>query len=186
MLPAYPLVLSTSIADSTALTNTTTPTTIMPKSALCQIPGGTLQPGSRLRIRLRGRISTVTASPGTFTFDMRIGGVVVSAFGAIALNTTAQTNAAFEAELEAEIRSIGDGTLATALCTGRFTSRANVGSPAVAAGAVASALLPDTAPAVGTGFDSTAACKVDCFGTWSVANAANSITVHQACVELMV
>jgi hypothetical protein len=186
MFPAYPLVLSSSTADSTALANSTTATTILPKSALCSIPGGTLQVGSRLRIRLRGRISTVVTTPGTLTFDMRIGGVVVSAFGAIALNTTAQTNAAWEAELEAEIRSVGDGTTATALCTGRFTSRANVGSPAVAAGAVASALLPDTAPAVGTGFDSTAACKIDCFGTWSVANASNSIQVHQACVELMV
>lgn len=186
MFPAYPLVLSSSAADSTALANSTTATTILPKTALCSIPGGTLQVGSRLRIRLRGRISTVVTTPGTLTLDMRIGGVVVSAFGAMNLNTTAQTNATWEAELEAEIRSVGDGTTATALCTGRFNSRALIGSAAVAAGYAGAALLPDTAPAVGTGFDSTAACKIDCFGTWSVANAANSIQVHQACVELMV
>jgi hypothetical protein len=186
MFPAYPLVLSSSTADSTALTNSTSATTIMPKSALCSIPGGTLQVGSRLRVRLRGRISTVVTTPGTLTLDLRIGGVIVSAFGAMNLNATAQTNAGWDAELEAEIRSVGDGTLATALCTGRFTSRALIGSPAVASGYSGSALLPDTAPAVGTGFDSTAACKVDVFATWSVANAANSIQVHQACVELMV
>lgn len=186
MFPVYPFVLSSSTADSTALTNSTSATTIMPKSALCAIPGGTFQVGSRLRIRLRGRISTVATTPGTLTLDMRIGGVIVSSFGAMNLNTTAQTNASWEAELEAEVRSIGDGTLATALCTGRFTSRALIGSAAVAAGYPGSALLPDTAPAVGTGFDSTASAKVDVFATWSVANASNSIQVHQACVELMV
>jgi hypothetical protein len=186
MFPSIPWVLSSSGADGPALSNTVTATTILPKTALLSIPGGTLQVQSRLRGRLRGRISTLATSPGTFTFDLRIGGVIVSALGAMNLNTTAQTNASWELELEAEIRSIGDGTTATALVTGRFSSRALIGSPAVAAGYAGSALLPDTAPAVGTGFDSTAACKVDVFGTWSVANAANSIQVHQACFELMV
>jgi hypothetical protein len=45
-------------------------------------------------------------------------------------------------------------------------------------------VLPyNAAPAVGTGFDSTAAQLVDLFATWSVANAANSITCHQFLIE---
>jgi hypothetical protein len=40
-------------------------------------------------------------------------------------------------------------------------------------------LLPASSPAAGTGFDSTAAFVVDVFGTWSVANASNSIRLDQ-------
>ena len=117
---------------------------------------------------------------------MRLGGVVISAFGAMALNVTAQTNATFEAELEAVIRSLGAGTAATALATGRFASRAVIGSAALGAGGAGVLMLPDAAPAVGTGFASSIAMAVDCFATWSVASASNSIQVHQALVELKV
>lgn len=128
----------------------------------------------------------MTAAPGTLTFDMRLGSVVISALGAINLNTTAQTNASFELELIAVIRALGAGTAANALVTGRFVSRAIIGNGAVSAAGVTAMILPDTAPAVGTGFDSSAAQAVNIFGTWSVANAANSITTHQSITELKV
>jgi hypothetical protein len=186
MLPSYPLVLASASADGAALANTTTATSIMPASSIPTIPGGTLQIGSLLKVLLRGRISTLTAAPGTLTLDLRLGAVVISAFGAISLNTTAQTNASWEAELLAVIRALGTGTNANALCTGRFTSRALVGSAAVAAGGNGVIVLPDTAPAVGTGFDSSAAQAVNVFGTWSIASSSNSILVHQALVELKI
>lgn len=186
MLPSYPLVLSSASADGAALTNSVAATSILPASAIATIPAGTLQIGSLLKVKLRGRISTVVTTPGTLTLDMRLGNVIISAFGAMALNTVAQVNASFEAELEAVVRSLGAGVVATAMCTGRFVSRAVIGSPAAGAGGAGVLMLPDTAPAVGTGFDSTAAQAVNVFGTWSVANAANSIQVHQALVELKV
>lgn len=186
MLPAYPLVFAGNSADGTALTNTVTAANIMPLSGVAVIPGGTLQVGSMLKITLRGRISTLVTSPGTLTFDLRFGSVIVSAFGAAALNVTAQTNAQFMLEILAHIRSLGSGTSATALCTAGFISRAVIGSPAAAAGGCGELCLPETAPAVGTGFDSTAPFAVNVFAAWSVANAANSIQVHQALVELKV
>ena len=186
MLPGYPLILAANTLDGAALTNSVAATAIMPASAVCAIPGGTLQVGSQLKITLRGRISTVVTTPGTLTFDFRLGGIVVSAFGAINLNTVAQTNAAWEAVIIATVRSIGSGTAATALCTADFISRAVVGSPAVAAGGAGEVMLPDTAPAVGTGFDSTTALSVNVFATWSVASVSNSVQVHQALVELKV
>lgn len=186
MLPSYPLVLASASSDGTALTNSITATSIMPVSALATIPAGALQLGSLLKIKLRGRISTVVTTPGTLTLDMRLGGVVISAFGAMALNVTAQTNATWEAELEAVIRALGAGTTANALATGRFVSRAVIGSAAAGSGGTGVLMLPDTAPAVGTGFASSTALSVDCFATWSIANAANSIQVHQALVELKV
>lgn len=186
MLPAYPLTLASNSVDGVALTNSLVATSILPSSAICAIPAGALQIGSLLKITLRGRVSTVVTTPGTLTLDVRLGGVVVSVFGAIALNIVAQTNATWEATLLASVRSVGNGISATALCTGAFISRAVIGSAAVATAGAGEVLLPDTAPAVGTGFDSTASLAVNVFGTWSVASVSNSIQVHQALVELKV
>jgi hypothetical protein len=62
-------------------------------------------------------------------------------------------------------------------------SEAVIGSPLPTVGGIGELLIPVGAPTVGTGFDSTAAQTVDLFGTWSVANAANSIQVHQYMLE---
>ena len=186
MLPSYPLVLASASADGAALSNSVAAASIVPATALATIPAGTLQTGSLLKIMLRGRISTVVTTPGTLTLDMRLGGAVVSAFGAMALNVAAQANAHWEAELLLVVRALGAGVTALALCTGRFVSRAVIGSAAVGAGGAGVLLLPDTAPAVGAGFDSTAALLANVFATWSVANAGNSIQVQQAFIELKV
>lgn len=186
MLPSYPLILSSASADGAALTNSVTATSILHGSGIATLPAGVLQIGSLLKLTLRGRISTVVTSPGTLTLDIRLGAVVISSFGSIALNVTAQTNATWEATFLVTVRAIGNGTLANALCTGNFTSRAVIGSPAVTAGGIGEVMLPDTAPAVGTGFDSSAAQAINVFATWSVANAANSIQLHQFLAEIKV
>lgn len=185
MLPAYPLILASASSDGAALTGTVTATSIMPSSAIATIPAGALQIGSMVKITLRGRITTIVTTPGTLTLDLRLGGVVVSAFGAISLNVTAQTNATWSAELIATVRSTGAGMAASALCTGQFSSRAIIGSGAAGTTGVYTQLLPETAPAVGTFFDSTVAVPVNVFATWSIAQA-SSIQIHQALVELKV
>jgi hypothetical protein len=182
MLPGYPLVLAASTADGTANTGTTA-VSILHGSGIATIPAGALQVGSQIKMLLRGRMNTVVTTPGTTTFDLRLGGVIVSALGAINLNTTAQTNATWELELLATIRSVGVTTGATAIVTGRFSSRAIVGGVAVATGGASLILLPDTAPAIGTGFDSTLALAVNVFCTNTVAG---SITCHQSITELKV
>ena len=118
--PSVPLVLASSSSDSGALTNSTTATTILHGSGVATIPAGSLQIGSVIKSTLRGRISTLTAAPGTLTFDMRLGAVVISALGAINLNVTAQTNATWELEIIATIRALGAGTAANALVTARY------------------------------------------------------------------
>ena len=186
MLPSYPLVLASASADGAALANSVAATSIMPASAIATLPAGSLQVGSLIKLSLRGRISTLVTTPGTLTLDLRIGGIVVSAFGAIALNIVAQTSAHWEATLMAVVRAIGSGTTANALCTGNFSARAVIGSAAVGVGGIGEVMLPDTAPAVGTGFDSTLALPINVFATWSVASASNSIQMHQALVEIKV
>lgn len=180
--------LITGQADGAALASSTTATSLLPAAAHFTLPSGFFsQVGKTLRVKARGRISTVVTTPGTLTLDVRFGTIaspiVVFNGGAMNLNVTAQTNATWEFEADLVCRALGQGTSANVLGIGRFTSRALIGSAAVAAGYPGSALLPDTAPAVGTGFDSTITNVVDLFATWSVSNAANSIQLHQFSLE---
>lgn len=182
---AYPEILAQSSADGTALTNSTTATSIIPTAAICNLPAGTLQVGRNFRVRATGRISTVASTPGTLTFDVRFGSVTVWTSGAITLNTTAQTNTSWYLDLVLTIRAVGSGTSANLIGIGSFVSRAIIASPAENAGGVGERLVPDSAPAVGTGFDSTAAQNVDFRATWSVASASNSIQCHQYIFEAL-
>lgn len=175
-------------SDGAALASSTAVASLLPAAARLTLPSNFFSViGKALLIKAKGRISTVVTTPGTLQLAINLGTVaspiVVFAGGQMNLNTTAQTNAAWEAEFELTCRAIGSGTAANLMGQGRFMSRALIGSAAVAAGYAGSALLPDTAPAVGTGFDSTVTNVVDLTGQWSVSNAANSIQVHQFSVE---
>lgn len=172
------------LADGTAYTASITATTIIPAAAKATIPAGTMSIGKTYRVTARGRITTVVTTPGTLTLDLRFGSVIISAFGAMTLNVNAQTAATWDFEGLVTVRAIGQTTTANAICTGKFTSRAVVGSAAVGSGGAGVLMLPDTTPAVGTGFDSTAAQTVDMFATWSINNA-NSIQTHQFIVEAL-
>lgn len=187
-IQGYVAPLITAQSDGTALTNTTTATSIIPPSARWTAPSGYFGLiGQKLRIRAGGRISTLTAAPGTLTLDLRLGTVatpiVVFNGGAMTLNVTAQTNATWTFDATLTLRAVGSSTSATLLGVGAWSSRAVIGAGALAAAGVGTLLLPDTAPAVGTGFDSTITNVLDFFATWSIANAANSIQLHDFSVE---
>lgn len=182
--------LITAQLDGTALASSTAATSLLPPQSRLTLPSNFFSYiGKKLRVKAWGRISTVVTTPGTLTLDLRLGTVAspITVFngGAMNLNVTAQTNATWEFEAMLTARAIGSGTSANLMGIGRFASRALIGSPAVAAGYAGAALLPDTAPPVGTGFDSTITNVVDFFGTWSVSNAANSIQVHEFSLESM-
>ena len=168
--------LITQQVDGTALSNTTTATSILAPAAKFVLPSNLLLIGTKLRVKAHGRISTVVTSPGNLTLDVRFGSVVVFNGGASALNVAAQTNATWDLEIDLTCRSIGASTSATMLGIGRWMTRASLNAPAVGTTTgVGTVLLPDTAPAAGTGFDSTASQTVDLFATWGTANASNSI-----------
>lgn len=168
--------LITQQIDGTALANSTTATSIIAPAAKFTLPANLLLVGTKFRINAGGRISTVVTTPGTLLLEVRFGATtVVFSGGLMNLNTTAQTNATWQLEVDLTCRAIGATTSGSIFGVGKFISRAIIGSAAVAAGGITNTLLPDTAPGVGTGFDSTASQVVDLFATWSVANAANSI-----------
>ncbi len=172
--------LITSQVDGTALTGSTSATSILPGAAKLTLPPNFFDViGKKIRVKASGRITTVVTTPGTLTLDVRFGAVIVATSQAFALNVTAQTNATWELEWDLTCRAIGSSTTANMMHTGKWISRASLNAPAVGTTTgVGAVLIPDTAPAVGTGFDSTTSQVVDLFATWSISNA-DSIQVHQ-------
>jgi hypothetical protein len=144
------------------------------------LPNNYFQIGKQWYVMIAGRISCVVTTPGTARFDLRLGpsGTIV-AFdsGALNLNIVAKVNVPFLFEALLTCRSVGNGVQSTLFGQGRFTSEAVVGSPLPSVGGNGSLLCPVGAPAVGTGFDNTAANAVDMFFTQTVAT--GSMTVHQ-------
>ena len=174
--------LAEGYADSTALTASTTATSILHTSGRAFINPNQLNVGSVLRVTAFGRVSTVVTTPGTLTFGFRLGptsNIIAFTSQALALVTVATTNVSWLLEMLLTVRSVGSGTAATLMGTGRFESEINTNG---SAGNAAARLLPASAPAVGTGFDSTVAMVGDLFATWSISNA-NTITTHQSVIE---
>lgn len=174
--------------DGSALASSTTATSLLPSSRkTAALPIGYFDKiGKALQFCFSGRISTVVTTPGTLTLALRFGSTDVFSSGAMTLNTTAQTNVNWLFEGELVCRAIGSSTSTTLFPKGcRFTSHAVIGSAAPTAGTAGTHILPyNAAPAVGTGFDNGASQLIDLYGTWSVSNASNSITLHCGHVDV--
>lgn len=155
-------------------------TSCIPVASRLILPNNYWTVGKQWRVMVRGRISCVVTTPGTARFDLRLGpsGTIV-AFdtGALNLNIVAKTNVPFELEVNLVCRAVGASTSSNLMGIGRFQSEAVIASPANTAGGNGSLMVPVGAPAVGTGFDNTAANAVDLFFTQTVAT--GSMTVHQ-------
>lgn len=174
--------------DGSALASSTTATSILPSSRkVAALPIGYFDRiGRVLAFDFSGRISTVATTPGTLTLELRFGSTAVFSSGAMALNTTAQTNVHWQLVGELICRAIGASTSTTLFPKGcKFISHAVIGSAAPTAGTAGTHMLPyNAAPAVGTGFDNGAVQALDLYATWSVSNASNSITLHCGSVDL--
>ena len=137
------------------------------------------EPNKAIAVRASGRISCAVTTPGTARFDLQFGGsIVVWDSLAINLNIVAKTNVHWELDIELFCQASGNGTTATlfpGICT--FTSEAIIGAPLPTVGGVGCVTLPyNTAPVVGTGFDSTVSNKMDLRFTQTVAT--GSIQLH--------
>jgi hypothetical protein len=137
-----------------------------------------------IKIHASGRVSTVISTPGTFRFDVRLGGTVV--FDSLAIlpaTAAARTTVPWNLELELYCQAAGDSTTAT-LHPGRctFTSSDIIASALDVAGPVGCAMLPwNSAPAVGAGFSSVVSQQFDLFFTQTVAT--GSIQLHTLRIE---
>jgi len=153
--------------SGSALSNTTTPTSLLPAGEKIVLPANYFFPGIRYKVRAAGKISTAASSPGTLTLDVKLGSTTVFSGGASGTLVTSQSNATWVYDADLVCLSYGASTSATLQGTGVMLS------PAVSSTSIQ--LLPASSPGAGTGFDSTASQQLDFYATWSVANASNSI-----------
>lgn len=172
--------LASADTDGPVLANTVTQGSIIPSDCQITLPAGFNHKGSKFYVTAAGRISNIVTTPGTLLFQLLFGAAGIWSPAAFNLNTTVKTNVSWWLEAMFSCRTVGNGTTATMMGQGTFSSEAVVGA---AAGVPITLMLPATAPVVGSGFDSTAAQKVDLQAKFSIANAGNSLTLHQYSLE---
>ena len=180
-------IVDAQVAGS-ALSNSTTATSILPPAAKFILPSNTLTVGSAIRIKAAGQLSNIVTTPGTLTLDVRWNSTPISVFngGAMQMSSTAHTTVPFWMEILLTCRAIGSGTSANLMGQGVITSQAlSLTAVADSTTTPATLLMPNTTPAVGTGFDSTVSNVMDLFATFSIANAGNAITLQQYTVETL-
>lgn len=154
-------VLSRSRKSGTALSNTLTATSIIPAAERFNCPSNVWEVGDLFHLKIAGKISTASSSPGNLSLDLRVGSVIVAAFTTPTLQTS-QSNVGWIAEFDVVCQSVDAGTGTTLMAAMEFRSAA-----------VSGIYIPT--PVVGTGFDNTISGYFDNFGTWSVASASNSL-----------
>src|SRR3972149_4665880 len=154
----------------------------IPDEAIITLPANFFAIGKQILVRAAGRISCAVTTPGTARFDLRLGGTVVFDSLAMNLNIVAKTNVAWLLDILLTCRAEGSGTDAKLFGQGSFTSEAGILAPLPSVGSNAIFTIPyASAPAVGGGFNSTAALALDMFFTQT--EATGSLTVHQYAVQ---
>lgn len=140
------------------------------------LPPGFFYPEKKLLIKFSAGLSNVVTTPGTFTINVMLGAVIAFTTGAITITTTAHTLIPIRGEIELVCDTAGNGTLAKlrglATLTGQMLQQAGA---AAADNATLSSviLMPNTAPALGTGFDATVQNILDFQVGFSISNASN-------------
>jgi hypothetical protein len=175
-------VVASAYTDGPTLTAAAT-TSCIPTYVPTTIPAGYWQIGRIWRITAAGRVSFAATTPGTFLLDLRMSAVTVFSTLAIPGNILIQTNIPWWMEVLLTCRSVGTSTSATLMGQGLITSTAFLNTAAVATGPWAGTIpVPyNTAPVVGTGFDSTIPNPLDFRFTQNVAT--GSFTLHSFLIE---
>jgi len=180
-LQSWREIITNQRAAGTLFTNYTTAKTVINPDALVTIPTNYFYPGRSIRVCAMGGISNIVTTPGLMNFQIKLGSVAVYDTGNIQLNATAHTTLPFWFEANLTCRATGNGTSANfmglATVTGiMFTLTAGQTDSAQGMQTIAA---PTTAPAVGTGFDSTVANTLDFFVGFTIANAGNGVQIQQ-------
>lgn len=186
MFQTWQGVLMSANADGAALNTSTTETSILLGQSKYTLPANFLvYAGQTLRIRAMGRVSNIVTTPGTLTFRIKFGSIAVASSQALQLNAVAKTNVTWILDWDLTCRSVGSGTSATFMHSGQWQSESVVGAGTGAAGStgIGALNIPASAPAVGTGFDSTTTNIIDLTAQFSISNAANSIQAHSYKLE---
>lgn len=141
--------------------------------------------GGAIRITIEAGISNRVTGPDTFTIQVMVGAVIAFTTGAINLTTTAHTTipARFVINLSCQKEGTGSTAQLMGQCVGQGQMLAMAASLADGAANTGWVMAPNTAPTLGTGFDSTIAESLDLFVAQSVNNAGNGFQLAQYWVE---
>jgi hypothetical protein len=179
-------VLASSQVAGASLASFTTAVSMLPTPARHTIPADEWWIGRTIYIKAAGYVGNIVTSQPTFTVDVRFGTIatpiVVFNMGAMLTSTTAHTTVPWYLDLMMTCRSIGSGTAGTMIGQGVLTSRAFLDTGATAdlvTGGHPTLTVPETTPAVGTGFDTNTANVVDLFVACSASSASNTWRCEQ-------
>lgn len=166
----------------------TTSKSIINPQALYTLAPGFFSPGKSIEIDLDGAMTTLVTTPGLVFFEVKLGptsNIIAFTTGQVQMNATAHTLLPFTLNVRLTCRANGSGTSANLIGQGRlggtmFTLTAgqvdNVNTPGLF-------MAPATAPAVGTGFDSTISNVLDLWAGWTISSASNRVQVFQYTVK---
>lgn len=175
-VPQFSQVLQSQRAAGTLFNTYTTAKTVLNQTELQTFPANYFDVGSKLRVTARGAWSNVVTTPGTITFQCMMGSIVAWTSGAITMNATARTLLPFTLVVDLRVDSIGTSTAAKFLGMGTLTCQ-HITNAEVATN------VPTTAPAVGTGWDSTIANIFDFWVGFSNSQAGNGIQLYDYTLE---
>lgn len=184
-LQSFQETLVCSAGAGPQLSNSTTATSLLKTSDVITLPPCFFdRVGKALRISGMAEVSNVVTTPGTLTIDVRLGAVIAYTSSAMQMSTTAHTSLPLFFQILLVCRAIGSGTSANIMGIGKYTGQVLVnGASADSTVTMGTLISPATAPAVGTGFNSTSSNTLDLFGKFSVSTNPTNITLHQYLVE---
>ncbi len=174
-------------AAGTLLNTYTTAKSILNPQCLYTLPPNWWYVGRTIRINAMGGLSNIVTTPGTITFQIMMGTIVVWTSGAIQLNATAHTVLPFWLQVYLTCQVVGSSTTAKLLGMGVLSGI----QPTLTAAQVDAVNVPGlfpvpaTAPAQGTGFDSTVANILDFWAGFSISNSGNGVQTAIYCVEAL-
>jgi hypothetical protein len=174
----------------TLFTTFTTAKTVINQQDLYGFYANYFQVGSKLRVRVSGAVSNIVTTPGTITFQVMLGSVVAWTSGAVQLNATAHTTLPFRLDIDLTCQltntTVG-GAVAKLFGTGLLNGVMFTKTAAQTDGAntETSIMVPVSAPALGTAFDSTVSQILDFWAGFSISNAGNGIRIDQYDVEAL-
>lgn len=167
----------------------TTAKTVINQQDLWSPPANFFLQGTQLRIRVRGALGTLVTTPGTITFNVMMGTIVVWTSGQIQLNATAHTLLPFMLDVDLSCQltntTVG-GAVAKFMGVGEvrgvmFTKTAG---QVDGVNSETSIVVPVTTPALGTAFDSTLAQILDFWAGFSISSASNRIQLAMYDVDV--
>ena len=171
--------LATLQAAGPTLSSFTTAASLLNPQAKITLPAGFFAyVGQKLLIRAQGQMGSTGTPTFTLSVVFGVGPTTVFTGGAMNVVTGGSTTLPFWLEIDLTCRTVGSSAnlMGQGMITGASLSLTSV---AASTTTVASLMIPNTAPAVGTNFDATQAQTVDLQCACSTSASANAVTLQQ-------